>query len=114
MANIRLKQSVGAGTQFDGTVDKGRFEWNDQSGVNPVRIALSMGSEDKSWEIRIVHTDGEIELIESGSGDVQSVVKVGEWPISPGDRIEVHTTGATSAMDAVVIFRDEPEKTIPR
>lgn len=114
MANIRRKESVTAGQQFDGTAGKGRFEWNDSSGINAVRIALSMGSEDKQWEIKIVHTDAEEELIEKGSGVVESVVKVGEYPISYGDRIEIHTTGATSAMDAVVIFRDEPEKTVAR
>lgn len=105
----KLEQSVGAGDNFDGTVDKGRFEWpGDRSGLKIKRIDLVMGVEAKNWNIFIVDATGDSSELESGSGIVQNVSLVGEIPVAKNERLEVRTSGATSAMRAIVVWQDEP------
>ena len=107
--NLSDKQTVSAGQQFDGTEGKGKFTWEgDRSGINIKRIDLVMGSEDKSWQIKIVDTDGDVALLESGNGTISKVSLIGEIAIAPGQWIEVHTGGATSEMSCVVTWQDEP------
>jgi hypothetical protein len=111
----KKEQSVGAGTQFDGTADKGRFEWlGDRSGIKIRRLDIVMGAEAKSWQVFIVDDTGDESELESGSGTVQNVTLAGEIAVAKNERLEVRTTGATSVMRAICIYQDEPAITGPR
>lgn len=104
-------QEVAAGQQFDGTTGKGLFEWpSDKSGINAVRINLEMGAELKSWEVSIEDIDGNKDVLESGANlATQSVVLIWSIPLATnkGEKIKIVTVGASSAMTATVVWKDE-------
>jgi hypothetical protein len=104
-------QSVLAGAQFDGTADKGLFEWpKDKTGVQIRSIGLDMGSEPgKTWLIFSIGPLGDKKFYESGAGAVANVVLTGEIDLVPGEVLKVVTVGATSAMSCAVTIKDEGE-----
>lgn len=104
-------QSVLAGTQFDGTANKGLFEWpKDKTGVQIKSIGLDMGSEPvKTWLILSMGPLGDKKIYESGAGAVANVVLTGNIALAPGEVLKVVTTGATSAMACAVTLHDEGE-----
>ena len=109
----KKKQSLDAGVQFDGTVDKGLFEWvGAKSGIQLLRVDLEMGVESKSWSVEIEDADGNIAVINRGTALTTQFVSI-IWPTplatNKGEKVRVYTSGAISAMTASIVWKDEVE-----
>ena len=99
-------QTITAGSQFTGAENLGRVDFSGFTDVNVRRVCLNMGSESKSWDIKIKNSEGtETGILSSGSSSSSTNVTItGSIALSEGEYLEVTTSSATAAMDLTVIW----------
>lgn len=102
----RIEQEVEAGTQFDGTADKGRFDWSDSRGRVFERLIAKVGVESKTFTLEMVDKMGRRFLIDKRIASTETdIIITGNLLLAPDEHLELVTTGATAAMYANIVLK---------
>jgi len=122
---IAIEQVITAGSQFTGAAPNttatavngvwtyptatagGLFDFAQVTAIEVLGLMITFGGQ-SSWTLKHVCANTGKYLIRSGAGDTDLYITADtKWKLMPGDKLELITTGATTAMKARVLVRRE-------
>jgi hypothetical protein len=122
---IAIEQVITAASQFNGaapgstavaangvwtyptSTTGGLFDFGQEKALEVLGVMITFGGQ-SSWTLKHVCANGGKYLIRSGLADTDLYITADtKWKLMPGDKLELITTGATTAMKARVLARRE-------